>query len=88
MWLAWETAFQVAVCLAVVLVALVVIARLRPLPGWLRVVRLTLGEMVLMFTLYGIWQWVHDGRSPRRPGRSSGRTRCTTSSRPSTCRAS
>jgi hypothetical protein len=60
MWLPWETAFQVAVALAAVLVALVVVARVRALPGWLRIVRLTVGEMVLMFTLYGIWQWVHE----------------------------
>jgi hypothetical protein len=57
MWLPWETAFQVAICLAVVLVALVA---WRPPQRWLRVVRLTVGELVLMFTLYGVWQWVHE----------------------------
>lgn len=57
MWLPWQTAFQVAVVLAVLLVALVV---WRPPQQWLRVVRLTVGELVLMFTLYGVWQWVHE----------------------------
>ena len=57
MWLPWQTAFQVAAALAVVLVALVV---WRPAQRWLRVVRLTVGEMVLMFSLYGVWQWVHE----------------------------
>ena len=57
MWLPWQTAFQVAALLAVVLLALVV---WRPPQSWLRVVRLTLGELVLMFTLYGVWQWVHE----------------------------
>src|SRR6478735_12777362 len=57
MWLPWQTAFQVAAAAAVVLVALVV---WRPAPSWARVVRLTIGELVLMFTLYGIWQWVHE----------------------------
>ncbi len=57
MWLPWQTAFQVAVLLAVVLIALAV---WRPPQHWLRVVRLTVGELVLMFTLYGIWQWVHE----------------------------
>src|SRR4051812_45280422 len=57
MWLPWQTAFQVAVCLALLLVGLVA---LRPQQRWLRVVRLTVGEMVLMFTLYGVWQWVHE----------------------------
>ena len=31
-----------------------------PVPGWWHVVRLAVGEMVLMFTFYGIWQWVHE----------------------------
>ncbi len=57
MWLPWQTAFQVAVLLAVLLIALAV---RRPPQHWLRVVRLTVGELVLMFTLYGIWQWVHE----------------------------
>ena len=57
MWLPWQTAFQVAAALAVVLVVLVV---WRPAQRWLRVVRLTVGEMVLMFSLYGVWQWVHE----------------------------
>ena len=57
MWLPWQTAFQVAVVLAVVLLVLVAT---RPPQRWLRAVRLTVGEMVLMFTLYGIWQWVHE----------------------------
>ncbi|MFT3851144.1 MAG: phosphatase PAP2 family protein [Ilumatobacteraceae bacterium] len=57
MWLPWQTAFQVAVVLAVVLMALVAT---RPSQRWLRVARLTVGELVLMFTLYGIWQWVHE----------------------------
>ena len=57
MWLPWQTALQVAVVLAV---ALFVLVATRPAQRWLRVVRLTVGEMVLMFTLYGIWQWVHE----------------------------
>ena len=60
MWLPWQTAFQVAVVLAIVLVGLVVAARVRPLPRWVRGLRLTVGEFVLMFSLYGVWQWVHE----------------------------
>ena len=58
MWLPWQTAFQVAVVLAVVLRR--ARRRGRPAQRWVRVVRLTVGELVLMFTLYGVWQWVHE----------------------------
>jgi hypothetical protein len=60
MWLPWQTAFQVAVLLALLLIGLVVLARVRPVPTWVRGIRLTVGELVLMFTLYGVWQWVHE----------------------------
>src|SRR6478609_5507935 len=60
MWLPWQTAFQVAVLLALLLIGLVALARVRPVPTWVRGIRLTVGELVLMFTLYGVWQWVHE----------------------------
>jgi hypothetical protein len=60
MWLPWQTAFQVAVLLAILLIGLVAVARVRPVPTWVRGIRLTVGELVLMFTLYGVWQWVHE----------------------------
>jgi hypothetical protein len=59
MWLPWEQAFQIAVALAVVLV--VVLALLARSPRrWLKMARTTLVELVLMFVLYGVWQYVHD----------------------------
>lgn len=65
MWLPWETAFQIA---AVLVVVLTVVTVVRTRPGIrtgaratrrLTMVRTTLVELVLMFTLYGVWQFVH-----------------------------
>jgi hypothetical protein len=72
MWLPWQTAFQIAVALAVVLAA-ITIARGRargsqPSRRWLTITRTTLVELVLMFTLYGVWQWVHEQVGDRSAG--------------------
>jgi len=78
MWLPWETAFQIAVMLVVVL-AVVTVVRTRSgtRPGIrtsasasrrLTMVRTTVVELVVMFTLYGIWQFVHERVGDRSAG--------------------
>jgi hypothetical protein len=59
MWLPWETAFQIAAVLLAVLAA-VALATARTPRRWLRMARTTVVELVLMFTLYGVWQYVHE----------------------------
>ena len=60
MWLAWQTALQLAVVLAV-FVTLISRRALAPgAPGWLRGTRTTAVEITVVLVLYTVWQWVHE----------------------------
>jgi hypothetical protein len=55
MWLPWQTAVQIAVVLAVVVLCTTTVSI-----GWIRVARATLREATTVLVLYGIWQYVHE----------------------------
>jgi PAP2 superfamily len=67
MWLPWETAFEIAAGLAAALVVVAVVVA-RTSRRWLQRVRTTLVELLLMFTLYGVWQYVHERVGDRSEG--------------------